>query len=1040
METTEQKTTEEQPTEEPIDDPTIGTVLVVGAGIAGIRAALDLAETGYRVVLTDSSPAIGGILSKLDYQFPSDHCGMCKMLPVVGREYASQYCMRKSLLHDNIKILPFTEVTRVDGQPGAFEVELVKRARHVDTEVCIGTGYCADVCPVEVPDAFNQGLTKRKAVFQPVPHNLPNMYLIDMQACTRCGECVKVCPVDAINLEASDESLTFTFDSIIFAVGCELYNPANTIDLGGYGIYPNVVTSLEFERILSASGGYDGEVRRPSDGKPVSRIAWLQCVGSRNRKAGRDYCSSICCMFALKEAVLAHEKSSSPIETTIFYMDMRTFGKDFYRYRERAEEEYGVKLVRCRVHDVDAMPDDSVIVRYLDPKDGSWHRETFDIVVLSTGQAPPKDREKLAEMLGIAPSQMGFFPTHELDRVKSEREGVFMCGSLTGLTDIGEAMTSGSAAASEASKLMRSMGKRHKEEIAFPPERQTARELPKVTVILCRWNEGKMPPGVDIEKIKERLSRRSSVGEVHVVDTVCRGPGFEQSKAILEQTKGNRVLFGACLPYVYRQRLKLIAQKAGFNPALVEVEDIRSVIQRLRKEEPFDALTRRVGQNLDVAVERLKNSDALHVKSIPILQQALIVGAGVAGMRSALSLAERGVQVHLLEKSGDLGGLVAAKLRYTLDGLDPVKLVSDIKQRVWENKRITTHTNAEILKSSGSLGRFETVIRNGDNEQLVILHGATIIATGGRDAKTDQYAYGQSDQIVTQSELEQGVSSGKLDAKKLNNVVMIQCVGSREKGAHEYCSRICCAAALKNSFRILSDNPEARIVVLYRDMMTYGFSEQYYTKARGQGVMFTNFDLDRKPSVVVDNGKPVVRYFDPVVREEFETEPDLLVLSTGIEADPSNRALAEIFGVALTPDGFFQEADSKWRPVDFLKEGIFVAGSAHSPQKLSEVITQAEAAAQRAFTYLSRGSVTTARIVSTVHDAICSRCQLCVEVCPYGARTYEPMEKRIVVDEAACQGCGLCAAACPNSASELQGLHEKKAMAAIDAYLQEISL
>jgi len=515
--------------EESKSQPQIGSVLVVGAGVAGIRAALDLAEVGYRVLLTDASPAIGGILSKLDYQFPSDHCGMCKMLPVVGREYASQYCMRKSLFHDNIKIMPFTDVLSVDGEPGAFEVKLRKRARHVDTDVCIGTGNCEDVCPIEVPDEFNNGLTTRKAIYQPVPHNLPNMYVIDMKACDSCGECVKVCPVDAIQLDAEDEEEVVTVDSIILAAGTGLYDPTSNDDLSSYGASPDVVTALEFERLLSSSGRYDGTIPRPSDGKAAKRIAWLQCVGSRNRKQGRDYCSSICCMFALKEAVLAHQKGGEGVETTIFYMDMRTFGKDFYRYREHAEDEYGVELVRCRVHTVDQMDDGTLAIRFVNTRTGQWERRAFDLVVLSTGQNAVTKGNQLVELLGIEPTEAGFVPTRGLDKVVSPRDGVFLCGSFTGLTDIGEALTSGTAAASEASKLMVALNKPFKDEVELPPERKTERERPKVHVLLCRWNTGKMPEGVDLDAVKAELERYPGVGQVDIIDTLCRGPGHDEA-------------------------------------------------------------------------------------------------------------------------------------------------------------------------------------------------------------------------------------------------------------------------------------------------------------------------------------------------------------------------------------------------------------------------------------------------------------------------------------------------------------------------------
>lgn len=1012
----------------------IGSVLVVGAGVAGIRAAIDLAEAGYRVLLCDASPAIGGILSKLDYQFPSDHCGMCKMLPVVGREYASQYCMRKSLFHDNIKILPFAAVKAISGETGAYKVTLVQRARHVDTEVCIGTGRCAEVCPIEVPDEFNQGLTRRKAIFQPVPHNLPNMYLIDMAACNRCGECVKVCPVDAINLDARDQELEVEVDSLILAAGSGLYDPSIPSDLSSYGRSRDIVTALEFERLLSASGQYDGVIHRPSDGKPAKRIAWLQCVGSRNRKEGRDYCSSICCMFALKEAVLAHEKGGEGVETTIFYMDMRTFGKDFYRYREHAEET-GVKLVRCRMHTVDALGDGSLSVRYQDPATGELAHGVFDLVVLSTGQSPAPENRRLAGELGLELTPAGYFPSQGIDKVRTPREGVFMCGSFLGLTDIGEALTSGSAAASEASKLMVSVGRPFKPDPELPPERPVGREEPSVAIVLCRWNNGKMPAGIDLEPLRARLAARRGVGEVHLFDTLCRGEGFVQAAELVGRTRCNRVLFGACLPYIYRQRLRTLARKAGLNPALIEVVDIRSTVQRHLAEKDRGALMRKLETALTVALEKLRRTDALPLHQIPVHQQALVLGGGVAGMRAALSLAARGIQVHLVERSQELGGRPLKRIHYTLDGMNPRQLVAELQQAVWESKRITVHKPAEVVESQGSLGSFRTVIKNGEEERIVLLHGATIVATGGHEAQTTEYGCGQSEQILTQSEVEDRLATGRLDPKALGTVVMIQCVGSREKGAHEYCSRVCCAAALKNAFRIRQANPEARILILYRDVMTYGFLEQYYTRARAEGILFCSYELGAKPEVEVVEGKPTVRYTDPVLRQPFEVHPDLLCLSTAIEAERSNPELARTLGLELTPDGFFQEAESKWRPVDFLKEGVFLAGTAHSPRPIAEVVAQAEAAAQRAFVYLSRAKVTTARVVSQVHASLCARCQTCVTICPYEARAFDPVEQRIVVDEAACQGCGMCAVACPNSAAEVLGMGERQAMAVIDANL-----
>ena len=1021
------------------EENNLGRVLVVGAGIAGIKSALELAETGYRVLLTDASPQIGGILSKLDHQFPTDHCGMCRMLPLVGREYASQHCMRKSLFHDNIEILPFTEVKSIQGDAGDYKVELLKRARYVNTDVCNGLGRCIEVCPIEVPDEFNHGFTRRKAIYQPIPHNVPQMFLVDMQACDKCGECVKVCPVDAIDLEAKDETSQVEVNAIIFAAGATLYDPATQDDAKAYTVSEDVVSSLAFERILSSSGAYDGAIRRPSDGKPATRIAWIQCMGSRNRRQGRDYCSSICCMFALKEAVLAHEKGVPDMETTIFYMDMRTFGKDFYQYREKAEEEYGVRLVRCRVQDVLREADGTLLIRYFDPVSGEFSKGNYDMVVLSTGQSHYEDNMKIAELLGLDLSPSGLLPTMDFERVKLAKPGVFICGSMMGLTDISEAITSGTAAAGEVSKLLASINMSPSLEEEPVPERPVDREPPLVSVILCRCKDEKAPEGLDLEPLSSTIEGANRVGEVHIVDSLCREEGQQALEEILGKTKCNRLLFGVCLPYVYRQKLRRLARAAGFNPAMVEMFDLLGIARLGLAETDTIDWVNRATEEIVAIVEKLKFAEALHVDDIPIHQAALVVGGGVAGMHAAISLAERGVEVHLVEKSGQLGGHAGSELHYTIEDLNPNGLSAELKQEIEGERNITVHLNSEVIGTKGSFGCFSTNIRKGEGEETIALqHGSVILATGGQEGSTTEYGYGKSEQILRQVELEKRLAAGEIDVGSLDNVVMIQCVGSREKGAREYCSRICCAAAIKNAFKIREKNPETRIYILYRDMMTYGFLEQYYTKARGEGIIFVNYDPGKKPEVEIADGKPLVKFTDPVLRMPFEISPDLLVLATGIEPNASNEQLAQIFGLPLNQDGFFIEADSKWRPVEFKKLGIFFAGTAHSPQPLNEAIMQAEAAAQKAYAYLSRREIQTARVVSRIHDALCARCQVCVEVCPYDARVFNSVENCVIVDAAACQACGICSVACPNNAAEVMGWSEKQTMAVIDAKLRGI--
>jgi heterodisulfide reductase subunit A len=1017
-----------------------GTVLVAGAGISGIKAAIELAESGYKVVLVDDSPQMGGILAKLDYQFPTDHCGMCRMLPLVGREYASQYCMRKSLFHENIEILPFTQITSVSGDAGNYKVELLKKARFVDPAICNEMGECIDVCPVEVPDEFNQGLTMRKAIYQAVPHNTPKMLLIDQEACTRCGKCLEVCTTHAINLEAEDEAATREVHAIILAAGVKLYNTQEFEDAKSYAVSPDVVTALAFERMMSGSGSYQGDViRRPSDGKPAKNIAWIQCMGSRNRRQNRDYCSSICCMFALKEAVLAKEKGGPEVDTTIFYMDMRTFGKGFQQYRDKAVDEHGVKLIRCRVQGVTLKPDGSLEMRYFDPETNEFVVQDYDLVVMSTGQVPFETHKLWADLVHAPLDSRGLLATEPTSKVRvAGKPGLFLCGSLMGLTDVSEAMTSGIAAAGEATKFLTTLGldRVPEEEIAEPAAHN--RELPLVSVALCKCGEKAGSEGLDYELLSAELKRYPGVGAIQVIDSLCKADGDTALVDLLGDTRCNRLVIGACQPFMYRRKLKDDARKAGFNSSMVEIFDLFGIARRGMVEPSTGNLTLRTAGEIKADIEKLKYKPALEVSTLPINQTALVIGGGIGGMQAALSLADRGVPVHLVEKAAHLGGYLGTQVEHTIDGLAPVAMATEMKLRVFESKNITVHLNCEIEKTVGTLGSFESkLVCQDSGENTYLRHGVVIMATGAHEGATTEYGYGAAETVLTQAELRKGLTSGDIDAGELENVVMIQCVGSRQKDGRRYCSRICCMGAIANALKIKEMNPEARVFILYRDIMTYGFYEQYYTKARAAGIIFMNYSLEDKPQVEMVEGKPVVKFMDPVLKEEMQLPADLLVLSTGVDPEESNQRLADAFKVSLTEDGFLAEADSKWRPIEFQKVGLYLAGTAHSPMPLRSVLLQAEAAAQKAYTYLSGREVHTAAVISLVKDALCIRCQRCVNICPYGARSYNEVEKCIEVDAAACQACGMCAVECQNNAAEVRGWSDKQLMAAIDAKLMD---
>ena len=1140
----------------------IGSALVVGAGISGIRAALDLAETGYGVTLIDRAPHLGGILSQLDYQFPTDHCGMCKMLPLVDRDASSQYCLRKGLFHENIEILLSTELISVEGEAGNFDVTLRQKPSWVDPALCIGCGECTSVCPVTVPDAFNSGMASRKAIYLPVPHAIPNPYVIDFSVCSRCGACEKVCPTGAIRIseqerkkfrilvvddemivrdslkewlqeegfsvdmaESGSEALkrlsegpyhlmltdikmpgmdgvevlqkakefcpdlcvvmmtayatvetaveamktgaldylVKPFDpeklipmvlriyedleaamgrrlnvgALVLCGGTSYYDPSQGKNTFGYGILPGVVTSLEFERIFSGTGPSGGRLVRPGDERPVRKVAWVQCVGSRDLQSDADFCSNVCCMVAIKEAVVAREKTGGALDTTIFYMDMRTFGKPFQRYRDRAETECGVRFERGRVHSV--MHDDSsgdLIIRTVDTG-GLVHESRQDMVVLAIGQRPAAGSAALAEMFDIPLNSWGFGETVPFSLTRTTRDGVLLGGSFSGLKDIGESVTQASAAALAASQTIHGAGGG----LAPEPEaekafRDVSREVPGILVTICSCG-GTLAEASVVDDLRRQVAADPLVVGVEVIGRTCTAEGWNELVERVERLKPNRVLIGACLPYVYARNIRQLARKVGLHPSLMDVVDVRSLNLPLaaggQPSQPQGGPSvNRLRSVLEMGLARLKRIDPSPTVSVPIQQRALVVGGGIAGMTAALAIAEHGFPVDIVEKTDRLGGNLVW-LKQTLEGQPIPDLLAETEQKVDKHPLITVRTGSRVLAAYGNVGQFYTTIENPEHGVETLEHGVAIMATGGDEARTTSYGFGTSPAIITQKELEQKLAGRTLDPLALDTVVMIQCVDSREE-PRNYCSRVCCASALKHALKMKEQNPNIAVYVLYRDMMTYGFMETYYTQARKNDIGFILYDLQNKPRVEVNQGAVTVTVFEPIIGKNIEISTDLLVLATGVVPNlPADLAAA--YGIDRDMDGFFQEAESKWRPVDALKEGVFACGLAHSPRSIAESIATAEAAAQRSLRLLNRKHLPAGKVLARVHHSLCSLCERCIEACPYGARMLDIDQQKVIVNPLMCQGCGSCATACPNKASVLEDLRQEQMFDVIDAAL-----
>lgn len=992
-----------------MDEKKSDSALVIGAGIAGIKASLDLAEQGFRVVLCDRKDYAGGALLQLDQWFPDDHCGMCKVLPVFSRDAVSQYCLRRGLVHPNITVLAGTDVVNVDGEAGRFTATLRTESAGIRADLCIGCGKCAEVCPVEVDAEFNRGMTKRKAAYLPNPLSLSKTYRIDRRQCTRCGACVEVCPTRAVDLSFPDEEQELAAGAIILATGFEEFDAAAASQYG-YGRFPNVITGLDLERMLSGSGPTGGELVRPSDRQRPKSVAFLQCVGSRT--LSRHYCSSACCMIALKEAMMV-KKAHPDTDVCIFFMDLRAFGKGYHRYYDKARDELGIRFIRCRVPRVmQNFKTKEVAFQAVSDHNGII-KENFDLVVLSAGQSPSGRLGAVAGLLGLELTPSGFCRTGGFSPVASDRVGIFVCGSASGPKDIADSLSEASAAAAQATLLLSPAP----EPDAPAPE---AGDETKAAVIVCNCG-GEIGRVIDTGHLTDFC--RGLPGVVHAaeISVLCHEDALEKTREEIARAGAGRVIVAGC-PAPGPQNL------FGHRPT--EVVDIREGLAWVHREQPEEAM-RKAKAMLAMANSRIRLAAAsAPSKPAPVKPTALVIGGGLAGLTSALLIAERGHGVDLVEKTDDLGGNLR-HISTTLEGGDVQALLQNLVKRVAETRQITLWKETEVEKITGHAGDFRITLKGMDAQPREIGAGTVIIAAGAEALKPAEYLYGRDEGVITQQELEEGLDSGGVDPEKLRSLVMIQCVGSRNE-ERPYCSRICCGQALKNALRLKRENPALAVTVLYRDLMSYGLMEEHYTLAREKGVIFARYDLDHPPEVSRVQGRLTVRTPDAVLGDTLEITPDLLVLSTAV-VPVGAPALARAIAAELTEDGFFREAEAKFRPVDLVRDGIFVCGLAHSPRNIPETIVQATAAAGRASLILGKSSLASGRSVSAVNETWCSACELCVQACPYGARMMDPVKNAAMVIEALCQGCGACVSACPNKAAMLSDRSDRQIFAALDA-------
>ncbi len=887
---------------------------------------------------------------------------------------------------------------------------------------------------------FELGFTEEQAIAEATR-------CLECGLCSECLECERVCEADAVIHSMVGEYVDINVGAVILATGAKKFNPSEKYEFG-YGHYKSVVTSIQFERILAASGPFTGHVQRPSDGKAPKRVAWIQCVGSRDELERKKYCSSVCCMYAIKEAVIAKEHVKE-IEPTIFYMDIRAYGKDFDAYYNRAKDEYGVRFVRARVGKVLEIRETGNLMVYYAKEDGNRQlAEEFDMVVLSVGFEPDDFTADLADKLGVRLNEHKFFKTSSFLPVQTSRQGIFVCGPASSPKDIPETVMQASGAVAAAGSILPEVRGTEITPKTYPPERDVSGEPPRVGVFVCHCgiNIGSV---VDVPAVVEFVKTLPNVAYAEENLFTCSQDTQEKIKEAIHEHQLNRVIVASCTPRTHEPLFQETLRESGLNPRLFEMVNIRDQCSWVHKYEP-DRATEKAKYLVQMAVGKSRLLEPLRTVELNVIQRGLVIGGGLAGMVSAFSIAEQGFEVVIVEREKELGGNLR-DLYYTIEEEDVQEYLNSLIERVEKNPRIKVYKGANVEDIEGYIGNYKTTIaKENGGSQKEIEHGIVVVATGARESRPKEYLYGVDERIITQLELEKELVDAENILKvkgrkpvpkiqKVKSVVMIQCVGSRDD-EHPYCSRVCCQEAVKNALRLRKLNPKTNIYILYRDMRTYGFFEEYYQRARDAGVIFIRYEKEEKPVVRKNEKGLEVEVKDPILGSQLVINPNLVVLAPAIVPRDDAVNISQMLKVPLNEDNFFLEAHVKLRPVDFATEGVFLAGLAHSPKTIGETVSQAKAAAGRACTIISKDKYEAEATISSVNEDICAGCGICVSVCSYNAPELIVKEGRVVshVNEALCKGCGSCACACPSGAIEHLGFKVRQTLSMLEAALGSI--
>ena len=996
-------------------------ILVIGGGIAGITAALNLAEQGHQVYLIEKEPSIGGRMAQLDKTFPTLDCSICILAPK----------MVEVSRHPNIHLFTCSEVEKVDpiDKGKTFRVKVKKRPRFVNEEKCTGCRLCTEKCPVKIPNEFEEKLSKRKAIYMPFPQAVPATAVIDEENCLYftkgvCKVCQKFCPADAIDFEQKVEEIKLEVAAIVVATGFDLLDPS-VLPQYGYGRFPNVLTSLEYERLMNAAGPTSGKILKVSDKKEPEKLAFIQCIGSRNENV-KPYCSQICCTYATKEAIVTKEHNPK-IDITIFYNDLRASGKGHQEFVRRATDEFGIKYVKGLPSEVQLdLKTNRLKIRYADLLKGEVEPTLVDMVVLCPAVVPKRDSQELAKTLGIGTTEYGFLKAVGTSApVDTVIPGIYVCGACEGPKDISHTVAQASAASTTATSRTELV---HAETKRINVEEKPVGKESRIGVFVCNCgiNIGTV---VDVPKVVESAKTLDDVVHAEELLFACSKDALEKIKDAIRENELNRVIVASCTPRTHEPLFRDTCEESGLNPYLFEMVNIREHDSWVHHKQPKEA-TEKAKDLVRMAVAKAKLLRPLKRLEADVTPSVLIIGGGVSGLVAAKAVADKGFKTYIVERESKLGGRRIESYAIPFEDLDAKVLLDPIINMVENHENIEVFLSARLKEVKGSIGNFDVaLLQNGKPETLRV--GAIIVAVGTEELRPKGlYGYGKNDNIVTLSELRQLARQKKLTGKE--KIVMILCVGVREKEGRTYCSATCCAEALDCSLEIKEKYPEMQVYVLYRDIQLPLEGRKYYRKAHEKGINFIRYVPEKQPEVAFQGEKSIVEVDDVVAGIKLKITADKVALATPLIPRETNQDLAPKLKVPLNTQGFFLEAHPKLRPLDFATDGIYLCGTCHSPQNLSECIYQALGAASRALIPLMKGKVMNEPMIAEVNADLCVACANCEVVCEYGAIKVEGYAK---VNPLLCKGCGTCSVECPAAAITMHYFRDDQISSMIEAAL-----